>query len=352
MNPQDEQLNERLAQSMRSTAPGMQGHSSAANAAEDAEVDGLVELARRFQAAPQLRADASFAETLERRFLRHALSTQPNATAGGALGRFWRRHKVVVALPGLCLLILLFGLGLLVLTSQTMNPSHPLRSVKPGEQTPQTTQMPQNPALTPAPDQVTLDLQAARSRLATLLTLTAPAQANDYIQALSQFDEQLNKAAQSIHALSDETQKTQLAGQLALLKKDARQKLRGLLHTLTSTASVATTTELGHLGEPIPQVSSASIVLPAHPKESATISITGSGIQAGAQLLVDGKLLAATGTLQNGSIVFVLIWKSEKHPHSLGIVNPDGTVAQTTNVTITTAKGGSQGGNGNGKGSG
>lgn len=347
MDPQHEWLDERLAQSMGAPAPGEQlsaGHQAEATPGnQDTQIEELVTLSHRLQAAPQLHVNAGFAETLERRFLRHALLAQHRNARHGMLWHFWRRHNVAVPISFSLLLLLLLGLGWLVLAVQTATPANPLDGFKRWMQPGQTTSAP--PA-TPTPDQATLELQRARWSLATLLTLTAPAQDTAYIQELAQFDVQLTRATKTINALSSRTEKTQMSAQLALLKNDAREKLRGLLHTLTSTASSATTTELGRLGEPIPQVHRASIALPAHPRGNATITIVGNGIQSGAQLLVDGKLTQASGTLQNGQIVFVLTWPSEKHPHSLGIINPDGTVAQTTTVTVTTTKGG---GNGNGK---
>jgi hypothetical protein len=348
MNPQHERFNERLEQAMKSTTPDAQdgSHLLGEQRAGDSEIDELVDLAQRFQATPHLRVDTDFAETLERRVLRHALISRQKAVRGGALVQFWRFHKVLVVTMSLCILLVLLGLGALALAAQTTNPANPLSIIKQWEQPARTTMT----ATTPI-DQATVDLQTARASLQLLVNLTTPAQNNDYVQTLSHFDEQLTRTINAINVLPAGTHKTHLAGQLDLLKSDARQKLRGLLHTLTSTASAATTTELGHLGEQIPQVSSATIVLPAHPKETATIRMTGSGIQPGAQLLVNGKLMSITGTFQNGQVVFVLTWKSEQHPHSLGILNPDGTVAQTSNVTVQTApKSGNGNANGNGSG--
>lgn len=338
MNPQDERLDEQLSQVNRTNTTGFVG----AGGTGDAEVDELVTLARRLQAAPQVRVDAAFAQTLERRLLRHALTTRQANGRDSRLRQIWQQHRVAFSFIGLgVLLLLLLGVGLLVLALQTAHPANPLYSLDPGQSPARTTSTPALSSTLTAtlpPDQASLDLQTARSHLQTLLTLTAPAQSSAYVQTLAQFDAQLTEAANTINSLPDGTEKSDLSQQLNTLKSDARQQLRSLLHTLTSTASAATTSELGRLGETVPSVNSASIILPAHPKDNATISIIGSGIQTGAQLLVDGKLVQATGTLANGRMVFVLTWKSEKHPHSLGIVNPDGTVAQTTNITVTSSK--------------
>ena len=63
MNPQHERLNERLEQSPRFTASDTR-EASKLPGGQDSEVDALVDLARRFQEAPQLRVDADFADAL------------------------------------------------------------------------------------------------------------------------------------------------------------------------------------------------------------------------------------------------------------------------------------------------
>jgi hypothetical protein len=98
---------------------------------------------------------------------------------------------------------------------------------------------------------------------------------------------------------------------------------------------------------------SVEVILPQHPNEQAIISISGDDIQPGAQLLVDSRLAEATGSLQNGRYVFVANWAGKQHPYSIGILNPDGTTAQTAAITLNSsdAHGNSNhGGNGNGGG--
>lgn len=338
MNPQHERLNERLEQFPRSTTHGTREMSKLPDG-QDSEVDVLVDLARRFQAAPQLRVDAEFADALERRMLRHALDCQQKPIHGWLLPRHRLHRRVLVAASLLGLLLVLLGAGVLALAARTTNPASPLYTIKQWGQEARAT-----PAASPV-DQPALDLQLARERLRDLAALANPAYTNQYIQALSRFDEQLTTATNSISALPASAEKTRLTGQLASLRDDARKELQGWLPALASAASLATTAELGHLGGQIPHLSGATIVLPAHPKGTATIRLAGNGIQSGARLLVDGKLVQATSTLQQGQIVFVLTWNSEKHPHSLGILNPDGTAAQTSNVTVQNA---SKNGNGNG----
>jgi len=118
---------------------------------------------------------------------------------------------------------------------------------------------------------------------------------------------------------------------------------------------LVTTDELGRLDDTVPRLTSAVIVLPVHPNEQTTVSISGDDIQPGAQLLVDNRLVQVRGSFQNGLYVFVAQWVGNQHPHSIGILNPDETAAQTTVITLGSSNehgNGSSNHAGNGKGNG
>lgn len=334
MKPLEDRLNDRLEQQMIAT--GLAEHQASGwrppTSPPDPAIEELVEVARRFQAAPQLRADAAFASQLERRVLRHGLERQQKGARGGFFLRGLRGYLALATV--VCALLL--GIGVVTVAAQASNPDSPFHKI---------TQF-LSPASTPAPaDQATSDLKAARQQLNTLLSLTNPDQSSAYLQTLKAFEQQRSAATSTISLLPGGKQQQQLSTQLSALNADARQDLRALLPKLTLTAGIATTTELGHLGMSVPQITGATLTLSAHPNEPATISIFGSGIQPGAHLLVNGKQFPGTGTLSGGQITFVLHWNGDQHPHSLGIINPDATMAQTEAITIKIAK---DNGNGNG----
>ncbi len=68
--------------------------------------------------------------------------------------------------------------------------------------------------------------------------------------------------------------------QLATLQAEARHTLRGLLPQLTLPERLATTDELGRLGDTVPHLVSVEMVLPAHQGGQATISIAGDDLTA------------------------------------------------------------------------
>lgn len=338
MKPLEDRLNDYLEQ--QGIATGLAEHRANGLRPPDPEIEELVEVARRFQAAPQLQANAVFASQLERQVLRHGLERHQKTTQGWFFLRGLRVHLALAV--AVCALLL--GIGALAVAAQATNPGSPFHKM---------TQF-LSPASTPAPaDQATSDLTAARQQLHTLLSLADPAQSSTYLQTLKDFEQQRSAAASAISLLPVGKQQQQLTDQLGALNTDARQALRALLPKLTPTAGIATTAELGHLGVPVPHITGATLTLPAHPNEPATIHIFGSGIQPGAHLLVNGKQLSGTSTLSDGQITFVLNWNGNQHPHSLGIINPDATLAQTEVITIKTTKDSSnKNGNDNGTGNG
>lgn len=348
MNPLPERLNDRLERLNALSRNGEQspgGFLSPVDVpAHDPEVDELVTLARRVQSAPSLQVNPDFAWQLERRILTHKAAVHRAKSARGwSFPRLLHAHPVFGIALGLCLLLFLLGTGVLAVAAQVSNPDNPLYKVKRWEQHVQI-------SLANSPgNQAELDLQFARDRLEMLANLADPAHQGAYQQALMDMDQQISATVKAINAVPAGTYHDRLASELATLQEDARHTLRGFLPQLALPESLQTTGELGRLGDIVPLLKSVVIVLPAHPNGHASISISGQGIQPGVQLLVDGQLVMAHSSLQNGLNIFVATWTGDKHPHSIGILNPDGTAAQTTDITLQISNGR---GNGNGEGNG
>jgi len=245
-------------------------------------------------------------------------------------------------------LLLLAGTGTLVAAAQATDPESPLYTLKHWEQYVQVS-LPS----TSAESRAELNLQVARDHLHTLTGLATPTDAQNYRQALLDLDQHIDTAAQAIHALPPGSSQRHLLSELATLKANARHTLRSFLPHLALTERLATTAELGHLGDSVPILKSIEIELPAHPNGQATISITGTDIQADAQLLVDGRLVEVSGTLQNSVYVFVVNWRGDQHPQRIGVLNPDGTAVQTAAITLKKPGGNGKGhDHGNAKGHG
>jgi hypothetical protein len=348
MKPLEERLNDRLEQiELDRRCHGLSGQHPGGSMVpgreqeHDPEVEDLVALAQRLQQAHHLQVTPDFARQLEQRLLRRRAQLQlQRGSTRRSLFALLRARPALSAVLGLCVLVCLLSTSMLALAAQITNPASPLYGVKRWEQHVQL-QM-SSPA-----DQAGLDLQFARAQLKTLPSLADAAHAGAYRQALLDLDQQVTTAAAAVKKLPAGAQQTQLTGELASVKHDAIQVLRTQLPRLALPEQLATTDELARLGDTVPILSRASLTLPAHPSDRATVSFTGLDLQPGAHLLVNGTVSEATGTLQDGQLVFVVEWTSEQHPHSLGMLNPDGTAAETTAIGIEDAPGGDQHGNGN-----
>src|SRR6266702_196490 len=345
MKPLSQRLNDQLERGGKrirnsGEAPGWLASPLQAES-PDPEVDELVALARHVQSNPHLHANPDFADLLERRLLMHQASLnrkQPGRQR--FFPRLWQAHPAFGIALGICLLVLLLGTGILVAAAQVTNPANPLYVIKHWEQHVQV-------SLTNSPEnRAELDLQSAREQLHSLAGLANAAHEEAYLQTLSAFDQQVRGAESATQALPVGPQHERLSNELTALDVEARHTLRGLLPQLDVPERLITTDELGRLGETVPHLLSVEVVLSAPANEQATISISGDNIQPGAQLLVDGQIMEAQGTYQDGLSVFTINWSGSQHPASIGILNPDDTAAQTTVSTMTSLTNGSNGNNG------
>jgi hypothetical protein len=357
MKPLPERLNDRLERQNARFSKGEESPDGllsppAQTSHIDPEVDELIDLAHRFQSASPLEVDPDFARKLEQRVLMHnaALRLQ-QFRRRRSYPRLWGAHPFFGVALSLCILLFLLATGVLVVAAQVSNPDNPLYAVKRLEQHVQVS------LDNSSENRVEMDLQSARDRLNTLAQLVNSAEA--YNQALADLDQQIRMASKAINALPAGRHHDRLVGELATLEADARRTLRRLLPQLALPERLLTTSELSYLGDNVPRLKSVEIALPAHPNGRTTISISGEGIQSGAQLLVDDRLGVVQGSFHNGLYVFITDWVDNRRPHGIGILNPDGTAAQTSVITLKTSDehgngngNSNSGGNGNGNGGG
>lgn len=341
----EERLNDRLEQLVQRS--GRQGSQTQGPlrpvpvTSHAPHIEELVALARRLQRAPQAQAAPDFARQLERRLLRRSAELRLQGKQHRPWLALLRARPLLHAALGLCLFVCVLSATVLVLAARVSDPGNPLYTVRLWEQ------HVQGQFSGSLADQATLDLQAAREQLDALARLADAAHVGAYRQALRELDLHLNAVATALNGLPTGLPRDHLAGDLADLKVDAVRVLRGLLSRLALPERLATTDELGNLGDTVPLLVDAWVLLPAHPGGQATVSLQGSDLQAGARLLVNDEVVDASGTLQHGQVVFVLVWKGEQRPQSLGILNPDGTATRTAVVTVTGATTGNPDGKGN-----
>jgi hypothetical protein len=226
------------------------------------------------------------------------------------------------------LLCSLLGTGMFALAAHVTNPSNPLYTVKKWEQ-----QVQLSLARSPS-DQAQVSLQIARDRLNTLPS----AHGEPYRQAVADLNGQVDALERLLNTLPTGPDRQHLTNELATTKASARQVLRERLPHLSLPERLLTTDELGRLGDAVTQLDRAVIVFSASSPAQATISLTGSHLEPEGHLLIDQVLTGASGTLSNGTDVFVVNWNDQSPPHTIGVLNPDGTVAQTTRILFSNAK--------------
>lgn len=355
MKPQQKRLHDRLEQMLWHTRRHQSLDGLVSNPPDDEqkqELEDLVVVAQRLRTLQQIQIAPGFAEQLEQRILRRAAGLRLQGFPGSR-GFFpvLRLRPVLAGTLACCLLLLVFGTTLLAFAAHVANPANPLYALR---------RLEQHVEISLAGDQsgqAVLELQFAHDSLATLSSLADSAHTPAYEQALVDLDQHLQNATLAINALPPGTHRTQLAAELQGLRANAVSVLRGLLPGLSLAGRLATTAQLGRLGVAVAHVFQGVMTFFSRPGGQTLISLSGSNLQAGAQLLVDGRLADARGSLQHGLLVFALTgWNGARHPRMLGILNPDGTVAQTTAIAIHldagdgngNANSGNRSGNGNG----
>ncbi|HZO73024.1 MAG TPA: hypothetical protein VFB60_12555 [Ktedonobacteraceae bacterium] len=363
MRPLPDRLNDRLEQQITFWHNTEQQGQLLDALGNDPEVDELVKLADRIQSAPSLEASPVFARHLEQRLLLRNAQLQQKRLA---LSRWswlpwpaWQPRRALL-IASITLLCLLLGTGVLAV-AQASGPTSPLYVVKNWEQNVQI-------SLAHSPlDRAEVCRQIVLDRLKSLTSLTTPADTTAYYQDLADIDQQIDMIVQIINTLPAGADRDRLSDELAQTRSEMRTTLRGLLPLLTIDERLQTTARLAQLGDTVPHLQSVFMVLSFHPQEQAMISLTGSNLSNGAQLLIDNRVVTNTGSFQNGVYVFVIPWQNTQSPHTIGILNSDGTAAQTNAITLVVPKddqgnkndnghrhndgggGGSRGGNGGGK---
>jgi hypothetical protein len=335
--PEHERLNDQLEQHLASWSgkePFDQSRQPVPPPGRQPPIDALVALASHLQTAPSLEVRPDFARQLEKRLLSHhvALRCRPSkgarqATRSRGSWFFARPLGAYISIAAV-LLCSLVGTSMLALAAGVTNASHPLYPVKRWEQ-----QIQLSLARSPL-DQAQVSQQIVHDRLNTL----ANGHREAYIQALADLGSQLHALAQTLDALPPGQDRKRLVHACEALKMRARRVLRDGLPKLSLSERLLTTNELRHLGDPVTQLNSAVIMVSSPSPTQATISLAGNHLSAEGHVLIDQVLVEGSGWLENGMYLFVVNWNGQRSPQTIGILNADGTVAQTTIVRLSKAQ--------------
>ncbi len=307
--------------------------------AQDAELAPLMDAAARLEPLWTAQPDARFAQALQARILakaserrRDMLAPVPASTARSE--EAGRRvppalaHGRALLRPALVAAVALIALSIGTLTAAAhAGPGNPLFLLHRLEQSVQVAAAGDNS------DRARLHMQYARQWLAAVHDAAAT-HAGDptYSSALQALRDEDTAAAQDIAQVPAGSDRDALNAELASLHGDERNTLRDALAGIGWPDRVSTTSALGALGVTVPRVVNAKAVVE---DGSWNISIEGSGFQPGAVLLVNGQPVGSAISSNDNELEARLpVDAFPGAPQSLGVGNPDGTAASTTNIHL------------------
>ncbi len=146
-------------------------------------------------------------------------------------------------------------------------------------------------------------------------------------QALTEVVHATQQAQSAVAAIPAGMARTSVQTDLAQTLGEESTTLHQLLVPVNWPNKVAMTTQLGALGDAIPQIT--SVTVSATGKGLLGLTIQGQHFVQGAQVVVDGKAIGGPQTVTATELTItipVALW--DGHDHRVGMLNPDGTAAE------------------------
>ena len=305
--------------------------SSAGRLPADAELAPLVRAAREVSVLSRAVPDPAYASDLRLSVLARASAMRQDAA-----------QRVVPMPPGRTApsirsrTPLWAGLAAAVLLAATVGaataaahagPSSPLFGLHRFEQSIQVA------AANDSSSRVRLHIQYARQWLGALTQTAQQDHSGDAFQSALAVMLQEDTSAQSELAhVTDHTAQSDLSQALAALLSDERSELHAALQQVGWSDRVSATLALGQLGESVPVVSQLQAT---NQHGDIQVVITGSGFEPGARLVLDGHPIGDV-TASSATSLTVLLSRDSlpEHESAVGVSNPDGTAAQTTQDSL------------------
>jgi hypothetical protein len=180
-----------------------------------------------------------------------------------------------------------------------------------------------------------LHIQYATDALDALDAAVAQHDVTAYREALSRFTDEFGQAAAALALVPAGSEKDSLSAGLDALRARGWNDLRSALPSLSWPVRIATTSALGALGETVITVTRVSGVRSgSYGARLWTLSISGSGFQNGAVLLVRQRPAGHVVSVTSNLMVAQLAGGEDDFlPPDIGVGNPDGAAATTAEVT-------------------
>jgi hypothetical protein len=186
-----------------------------------------------------------------------------------------------------------------------------------------------------AAERAQLHIQYATDALDALdAAVTQHASANVYTEALNRFTDELRQANDTLAQVPAGGDHDSLSASLDDLRARGRSDLRGALAPLDWPERIMTTSALGDLGETVVTVQQVSGVRSGVGLTRIwTLTITGSGFQSGAILLVRGRASGHVVSSTPTRLIAQLPGGDDDALHDVGVGNPDNTAATIAQVS-------------------
>ena len=354
MRPQQQYRVDQLEQLLRahSNQGGAAFIQPGVSAGVDDEVQAMAQFAQQLRASSSLLPDPAFAQQLERKILAHNVRyAQAKKTKNRWSWLFSEKGvpRVQFVLATILFCLLLAGTSTVLVMAETVsNPDNPLYHVKVWEQQVQLSlaNSPQNRA--------DVSLHIIRDRLSIIPTLADPSHTNAYEQTVDDIKGQIENITSIINTLPAGADHDHLVSELATVKNDTRQTLYGVLLKLPLTEQITTTTLLGQLGAPVPEIQQVTILITRRPTSQAIVTIKGTNLTNTTRLIVNMQVIKSNCVVQENTCVFTFPWHKANPPGDIAVLNADGTVIETTHMTLVSGSGndGNKGTSGNENGTG
>jgi hypothetical protein len=155
-----------------------------------------------------------------------------------------------------------------------------------------------------------------------------------YDDTLATFRDEVRAAATNLDDVPAGGEHDTLAAQLDQIHAKGIADLHTALPLLSWPQRIETTGVLSEIGDQALTVTQANMVYSEHGQHLWTITVSGSGFQPGAVLLMNGQPVNATITVTPTKLVAQMPSDdSAPRPGSIGVGNPDNTAAVTTSIT-------------------
>lgn len=187
-----------------------------------------------------------------------------------------------------------------------------------------------------AAERARLHLASAQDALTALDAAVAQHETGaTYNEALATFRDEMSAAKMNLDAVPAGADHDALTTQLTTLQTQGRADLRAALVSLPWPERVTTTSALAALGDDVLHVTQTQMVYAGHGQHLWTITVTGTGFQQGAELLVNGQPAGAV-IVSVASTTLVAHMSGDDSaplPSSVGVANPDHTAAVTSSIS-------------------